>query len=57
MIGCFNGVPRRDTFIFYLLIYIAILGPHPWHLEVPRLGIQSELWLLASTTATATLDP
>ena len=27
-----------------------------WHMEVPRLGVESELQLLAYTTATMTLD-
>ena len=30
------------------------LGCHPQHMEVPRLGVESELQLLAYTTATAT---
>ena len=34
-----------------------ILGSHPQHMEVPRLGVESELQLLAYTTATATWDP
>ena len=29
------------------------LGPHPWHMEVPRLGVELELLLPAYTTATA----
>ena len=29
---------------------------HPWHIEVPRLGIKPELQLLAYATATATTD-
>ena len=33
------------------------LGPHPQHMEVPRLGIELELQLLGYTTATATPDP
>ena len=33
------------------------LWPHLRHMEVPRLGVESELQLLAYTTATATLDP
>jgi len=33
------------------------LGPHPQHVEVPRLGVESELHLQATTTATATPDP
>ena len=32
-------------------------GPHPGHVEAPRLGVQSELLLTAYTTATAMLDP
>ena len=40
--------------IFFLFFF---LGLHLWHMEVPRLGAESELWLLAYTTATATLDP
>ena len=33
------------------------LGPHPWHMKVPRLGVKSELQLLAYITATAIWDP
>ena len=40
---------------FLLLLYL-FLGPHPQHLEVPRLGMESELQLPAYTTATATWD-
>ena len=29
---------------------------NPWHMEFPRLGVKLELQLLASATATATLD-
>ena len=43
---------KRTTFFF-----LAFLGPHPRHMEVPRLGFKSELQLLAYTTVTATLDP
>ena len=43
---------KRHCFI-YLFIYFVFLGPHPWHMEVPRLGVESELQLLACTTATA----
>ena len=37
--------------------FFCFLGPHPWHREVPRVGIESELWPLAYTTATATAMP
>ena len=33
------------------------LGPHLWDMEVPRLGVELELQLLAYTTATAMRDP
>ena len=29
---------------FYLFIYLFFfLGPYPWHMEVPSLGVESEL--------------
>ena len=39
-----------------LKIIIIILWPHPQHMEVPRLGVESELQLPANTTVTATRD-
>ena len=40
---------------FILLIYFFIfLGPHLWYMEVPRLGVKSELQLPTYATATAT---
>ena len=39
------------------LPFFFCLGPHPQHLEVPRLGVESELQLPAYTTATAMWDP
>ena len=44
-------------FSFFFLFLFCFLGPHLWHMKVPRLGIKLELQLLASTTATATQDP
>ena len=38
----------------YLFIF---LGPHLRHMEVPRLGVQSELQLPGYTTVTAMQDP
>ena len=44
-------------FVLLLFIYLfCFSGPHPRHMEVPRLGVQSELQLPAYTTATATPD-
>ena len=42
---------RQISFFFFFL------GPHLQHMEVPRLGADWELQLLAYTTATATQDP
>ena len=36
--------------------FFILLGLHLKHMEVPRLGVKSELQLLAYTTATGTLD-
>ena len=40
-----------------LIFFLSFLGPHPRHIEVPRLGVKSGLQQLADTTATATPDP
>ena len=41
--------------IFYFIF--VFLGPHLRHMEVPRLGVSSELLLPAYTTTIATRDP
>ena len=38
--------PRVGAWIFFFF-----LGLHPWHIEVPRLGAESELQLPATGTA------
>ena len=43
-----------ESIIKLWIILFAFLPPHLWHMEVPRLGVQSELQLPAYTTATAT---
>ena len=40
----------------YLFIYFVFLGLHPWHMEVPMLGVKLELQLPPYTTAIATPD-
>ena len=35
-------------------LFFFFLGPHPQHMESPRLGVKLELQPLAYTTATAT---
>ena len=49
-------------YFIYLLIFVFcplffFLRAAPWHMEVPRLGVESELLLPAYTTATTTPDP
>ena len=45
--------PQLDLFFSFFLF----LGLHLWQMEVPRLGIESELQLPTYTTATARPDP
>ena len=39
------------------IYFFSFLGPHPRHMEVPSLGVKSELLVLAYTTATAWGNP
>ena len=48
-----QSIPRNLNFI----LFFDFLGPHLRYMEVPRLGVESELQLPAYTTATATRDP
>ena len=41
-------------FVFFLVFFWPFLGPLLWYMEVPRLGVQLELWLPAYPRATAT---
>ena len=47
------------VFFFVCLFLFCFLGPHLWHMEIPRLRVESELHLLAYTTtiSNAMLDP
>jgi len=49
-----STVQQSDTCIYSFLSFLGLL---PWHMEVPRLGVQSELQPLTYATATATPDP
>ena len=40
-----------------LFFFFVFIRPHPWHMEVPRLGVELQLYLPAYTTATATSYP
>ena len=41
---------------YYYFCFFCFLGPHLQQMEVPRLGVKSELQLPGYTTATATPD-
>ena len=43
--------------VFFLFCFVLFSRLHLWHIEVPRLGTESELQLPAYTTATARRDP
>ena len=45
------------TSAFFFLFSLSFLGLHLWHMGVPRLGVETELQLLAYNTATVTRDP
>ena len=45
------------SFIGSSFFFFFFLGLHPCHMEVPMLGVESELQLPAYTEATATPDP
>ena len=47
----------QSQFTFYFYLLFCFLGLHPRHMEVHRLEIESELQLLACSTAITTPDP
>ena len=48
--------PKKDSLVF--LFFLVFLGLHPHHMEVPRLGIESEIQLIKSdSTAQLTAMP
>ena len=48
---------HNDTMWVFVLFLFCFLGPRPWHMAVPRLGVKWELQLPAYATATAMWDP
>ena len=44
-------------FIYWFIYLFCFLGPHPQHMEVPRLGVKLELPLPPTATATPDLSP
>ena len=52
--NCLLLVWKKNVLFCFVFV---ILGPYQQHMEVPRLGIKSELYLPAYATVTAMLDP
>ena len=48
-----GNVPSAVCFYSFVFVF---LGLYPWHMEAPKLGVESELQLPAYTTATAMQD-
>ena len=44
------------SFFLFVFLFLSFLGPHLWHMKVPRLGVESELQLQTCTAATAMPD-
>ena len=49
--------PNITLSLGFFFFFFFFSGPHPWHMEIPRLGNKSELQLPADATATAMPDP
>ena len=52
-----SEITTAHEFFSIFFFFLFFLGLHLWHMEVPRLGVKSELQLPAYTTATATRGP
>ena len=50
-LGC-----KERAWVHFLFSFFLLLGPHARHMEIPRLGAESELQLPVYTTATAMPD-
>ena len=51
---CFFTTHKEFSILCFL--FVCLFGPHQWHMEGPRLRVQSELQLPACARATATED-
>ena len=54
---CLLYIISLYSLCFFVAFLLSFTGPHPRHMEVPRIGVESELQLPAYTTATAPQDP
>ena len=57
IIWCQIGIfSKLDNVFFLFFCFFVFLGLHPQHMEVPRLGVESELQLPTYATAMAMQD-
>ena len=56
MFPCPAWPDLMNFFLFFFFLFKAAPAPYRRYMEVPRLGIESEMQLLAYTTATAMRD-
>ena len=42
-LGLGSHILSMDAILVFFSFFFVFLGPHPWHMEVPRLGIELEL--------------
>ena len=44
---CQGKQPKRESkeeaTVLFIYLFVSFLGPYPWHMEVPRLGVKSGL--------------
>ena len=58
LLSCSSGINQGNIqltlhicFFIFIFIFSVFLGPYPRHMEIPRLGVASELQLPAPATA------
>ena len=56
-VGRSAGDGEKEITFFFFFNFCLLSKAAPMHMEVPRLGVESELQLPAYTTATATRNP
>ena len=49
----YMSITEINHYCFFVLFFVGFLGLYLWHVEVPRLGVELVLQLLAYPTATA----
>ena len=49
-------VSHKGNLLLFFFFFFKLFRPHLWHMEVPRLRVESELQLLAHATATGMQD-